>query len=335
MESKSIYLSKLKQLKAAKRDIEVLEGEVEKSLRRYQKDLIEEKLSKAEAYIGGLNLKFIRDKLCSNNDAYDLSLNEVDIVTTGYGPWDESEFDSFLLERNFQLYQMPSPEAKILILGQGGVDPDLLMSQINLIQENGRQIKVYTQELFVYWLISKEDPLVFWSEDELLQFVEDEEHRHWSLTYLIQNVESFVWPDTCVDDGFSRDWDVEQFTADDWQSESVLHKLGYTVADGKLTSYERRKVLETAFKDSHDRLLNTPDLKKKWGLAKSAQRLYAIAGLLSWLAGFQGRTKPQAREKWLADLLWIKNEFYDSRMKFSWPRAYASNVSAKKIVSYI
>lgn len=334
MESKSIYLNKVKQLKAAKRDLQQLEDDVEKSFKRYQKDLVDEKLSKAEAFIGGLNLRFIRDKLCGNNDAYDLSLNDVDIVTAGYGPWEESEFDSFLLERNFQLYQMPSPDAKILVIGRGGVDAEDLLHQINLIHDSGCQIKVYTQELFVYWLISKEDPLVFWSEEELLQFVEDEDHRHWALTYLIQNVDSFIWPDPGLDNNSAEDWSVEQFTAEDWQSESVLHKLGYTVADGKLTSFERRRILEVAFKESHERLINTQELQRKWGAAKSAQRLYAMANLLSWLAGFQGRTKPFAREKWLADLLWIKNEFYDSRMRFSWPRAYAGNVNAKKITGY-
>lgn len=334
MESRSLYLSKLKQLKAAKLQVKSLEDDVEKLFKRYQKDQIEEKLYEVEAYLGGLNLKFIRDKLCGNHDAYDLNLHNIDIVTVGYGPWEEGEFDNFLLERSFQIYEIPSSRAQILILGRGGVDPDDLLNQINLVQGSREQIRVYTQELFVYWLISKEDPLIYWSEDELLQFIDDEANQHWPLTYLIQNADSFIWPILDNDSEVTQNWNVEQFTAEDWQSESVLHKLGYTVAEGKLSSAERKKILAFAFNEKHDRLLNTADLKRKWGSEKSAQRLYAIAGLLSWLAGFQGRTKPFAREKWLDDLLWIKNQFYDSRMKFSWPRAYASNIQAKKQIGY-
>lgn len=110
--------------------------------------------------------------------------------------------------------------------------------------------------------------------------------------------------------------------------DSILSRMGYSVAEGVHTDLQRQAILQKIYTTPHLPKISD-DEAKHWGAPHSEQRLQAIAKFLSWLHSFQGAENPNARQKWTSDLLWLKEKFYNERMKFSWPEVGF----AKKITS--
>jgi hypothetical protein len=318
MDIKDKFLEKSRTLKELKSQVLTLEKETQLLQKKYHKHLLDSKIAEKEAecesLIGGLNILTIRNILAQKNDASSIKLLNVPIVTTGSGPWKEEEFDQFLASKDFDLYELPSPTIEILILGKSDVYADSLIEQIDLaIYENPR-LKIYTQELFSCWLITGVDPIENWTEEDLLESIAD----HTTLNYLLENYADFQWPN--IAESNLKVWgDVEEIDSSEWQVESVLHRVGYSVTDGKLTITERRKCLNNAFNNDLTSFRLDYNSNRKWGLPRSSQRLYAMASLISWLIRFQGVNKPLAKEKWKDDLDWLKENYFDKRMSFKWP----------------
>jgi hypothetical protein len=318
MDIQNTFLAKTKELKQLKSQLQVLEKQTELLQKKYNKFILHSKIeeieSEYEPLIGGLNTLTIRNLLTKDNDALSINLVNVPIVTVGSGPWSEEEFDQFLVGKDFSLYELPSTKIDILILGKSDVDAESLIEQIDLALNETPNLKIYTQELFVCWLITGIDPIEDWSEDDLLESVSD----HFILNYLFDNYSSFQWP-YFAESNVSVWGDVEEIDSSEWQSESVLHRLGYSVTDGKLSVSERRKCLNDAFTKDLSFLSLDKTSYRKWGVPRSSQRLYAMANLIAWLSGFQGVHKPLAKQKWMEDLSWLKEHYFDKRMAFKWP----------------
>ena len=227
------------------------------------------------------------------------------------------------MDRNFVTSDILEPNAQYLILGSMNVSLEELEEKIEHSIDEGYELRVYTQELFLAWLITGKDPLEEWAVEDLLTSVES----HHPIQFLI-NHEAFSWPVIC-DAPHDGQHGVKSF---EWSGqlseESPLKKIGYTARDGALTASERRRLLTTAYSTgSIDKFLLNPEDVERWGRARTAQRLYAISSLIAWLANFQGATKPHALEIWRSDLDWLKREFYEARMKFKWPHNIQSSRS--------
>ena len=183
MDIQKTFLAKSKELKQLKSQLQALEKETELLQKKYNKYILDTKIEEVESeyepLIGGLNILTIRNLLTKDNDALSINLANVPIVTVGAGPWSEEEFDQFLVSKDFALYEMPSTKIEILVLGKSDVDADNLIEQIDLALNETSNLKVYTQELFVCWLITGVDPIENWSEDALLESVSD----HFILNY--------------------------------------------------------------------------------------------------------------------------------------------------------
>ncbi len=260
----------------------------------------------------GLNRTLIRDFLCYEKDAHDLNLEDVSICLLGSGPWDKSELNDFLLSKSFECSDN-APDAQIVILGEL-INSDEENDLLELVYQDP-QIKVYTQELFIYQLITGEDPLVTWEEECLLDSVNN--HKGMDI---ILSFSGFTWPSENIDFD-DVDYSITEIDVTDWDEESPLRKLGYTVREGALSEQSRREILNIAFNDPLKSYLKNDSERKRWGSPRSAQRLYAIAHFIDWLNKFQGNVKPAAAGRWKSDLQWLKKAFYVSRMHFKWPHS--------------
>ena len=323
-EYKSEYRKKLRELNDAKEILSTLEVELQKLYKKSVEHDLElkhqEELEILQAATTGLNIELIRNFLCVNKDASSISLAGIDIGIQGDGPWDVIEFQEFLTEKEFSVVNITDPGVQYLILGSRNIDEEELSQQITTSIEDGFNLYIFTQELFIVWLITGNNPLEDWPEKDLLETAE----KHKSLQYLIDSTE-FPWPQLVDHESMDKSDDVKTFEWDGALSEeSPLRKLGYSVQADLLTIQERRAILKNAFTTSAlNRLLNTSHDLERWGQPNTSQRLYAMSSLITWLANFQGATKPAAREKWVSDQRWLRESFYDpKKMKF-WPRPTA------------
>ena len=108
------------------------------------------------------------------------------------------------------------------------------------------------------------------------------------------------------------------FDAKLFAKNSLLSRMGYNTTEGIYTESQRQNLLLKIFTASHLPEVTENEIPR-WGSMRSAQRLYAISKFLTWLCVFQGDEKPAAREKWMADLNWLKEKFFDQSMGFTWP----------------
>lgn len=258
----------------------------------------------------GMNRTLIRDFLCYEKNANDLDLNDSPICILGSGPWDKNELNDFLLSKDFCCSDEVD-EVKIIIVGEL-LNLDEEKNIFELIY-SATPVKVYTQELFIYYLITGEDPLSTWEEECLMDSIDN----HKGMDAIISST-AFIWPDE-IQNSNSVDYSITEIDVTDWDEESPLRKLGYTVREGALSDYRRREILNIAFNDSLKKYLKNESDKKRWGAPRSAQRLYAMAHFINWLNKFQGNVKPAAAARWKSDLQWLKKSFYVSRMNFKWP----------------
>lgn len=331
--SSAEYRKKLNELNTLKQQVSSMEVEVKRLFRKtIESDISEkylEEIDLLKTYPGGLNRIEIRDFLCKEANAKSIGMHRKSIGMEGVGPWELLEKDGlqeFLEEKGFEVVQITDPSTKHIILGSNSstVDPDDIDIQIERSISEDFELRIYTQELFIIWLITGEDPLDNWAEDDLLALVADHEPMQHVLSHRI-----FTWPEIFTPDVRNDDYEVKTF---EWSGslaeESPLAKMGYTVRADGISQLKRREILKAAFSSSQmDRYLLTDTDRKRWGRANTAQRLYSISHLISWLAGFQGTTKPEARYKWEEDLSWLKKEFYlsNKRMNFLWPRQTSSS----------
>ncbi len=318
-EYKSEYRKKLRELTESKVHTATLEGELQKLYKKsieFDLDLRHRaQLEELRAKTTGLNIELIRDYLCSDKNAASVNMSRMEIGIQGDGPWGVIEFEGFLNQKDFSVVNITDPGVRCIVLGSYNVDEEELNQQIATSIEEGFDLRIYSQELFVAWLITGVNPLEEWLEKDLLESVRE----HESLQYVIDSTQ-FPWPQLVDHASMKRSYEVKTFEWDGSLSEeSPLRKMGYSVQAGALSIQERRAILRQAYTSSglNKFLYSSHDLER-WGQPNTAQRLYAISSLITWLANFQGPTKPAAREKWISDLRWLKESFYDSKMKF-WP----------------
>lgn len=318
------FKKKLKELERHRNQERYLESEISKLTRKVISESVTEQINAYKLNLLnepiGLNNLIIRDYLCFNKDAKDIALENATIVALGSSPWKQDEFIEFLSHKNFNCENTaPEFESENNILILGGLDfkTDDIDSLVEITRDLGSGLKIYTQELFIYFLITGEDPLETWEEEFLLASADE----HDGIKYVL-SISDLIWPES-LDNSESVDYTISEIDPTDWDEESPLRKLGYTVREGALSDKQRHEILTTAYNDTLFKYLKSDNDKKKWGKARSPQRLYAITHFIKWLDSFQGGGKPSASSRWRSDLQWLKREFYNHRMGFKWPNTAA------------
>lgn len=236
-----------------------IEREIDKLTRRLQDEKIQEVTDELAAYTGGLNLVPIRNTLVGENTASDLEwVLDGDVCLIGHGPWDEEEFQEFLLARDFNVLD-PDDHFGVLIVGRS-IDEDEMIALRSVLDyhiDSGEPLVVVSQELLVLGLIQLINPLEDLSEDELRDLAEG----HGGLTTVI-GYEGFSWPfvaDENDDDDDAEDDAIYEFDSSELSAESPLHRVGYTVAEGRLSVSERRAFLREMYEIDGDDVYVTDD----------------------------------------------------------------------------
>ena len=308
-----------KELKEHKAVIDDLESEIHKFYRIAIQEAADAKVSEFILFQrdnpSGLNRTLLRDLLCWEKQSIDIHLENTEIALHGSGPWNGNELEDFFTDKDFSLVSIDySPT--ILILGEFDVDKEIVHSYISSCLGSKKNIKIYTQELFIYWLISGEDPLEALENQTLVDLVEN--HQGMAVVF---DYETAKWPEFS-NEKYENSL-VTEFDTEDWGNESILHKFGYTAKHGELSINKRQSILREVFEQPLTNFLESNSDRLRWGSAKSPQRLYAISNFLYWLMNFQGSTKPLAAQKWKSDLEWLKATFYNKKMAFRWPNQYS------------
>jgi hypothetical protein len=265
-------------------------------------------IKKSVGYLG-LNFITLRNAMCSRYTINEQIWKPKFLATSGNGPWLEKEFDSFLKEYGFELYQIPDEEIDGLVLGIEGWDEDLISEQI--YDRDTNNLKVYTQELFVLGMIMGMDPYEFLEQEA----IDEVGKLHPAIQFILNRDFNWPWPT----DINPSDLNNDVFPEFDWASESVLKIMGYSARATGPDDETRRGILRRAFVQDLPINSITADQRSKWGSKLSATRLFAISNFIGWLVNFQGNDKPAAKAKWISDLDWLKKNFYQKTMKFSWP----------------
>lgn len=237
---------------------------------------------------------------------FDVPSVEIDGVSTmGSGPFSESEFDGFLQKLGVGTFHVDE-NTEVLVVGEE--DWDYVMLEELLRVRSGETLRVYSQEMFLSFLLSEVDPL---GADEALLRKFGEGHP--ALEFL--SAAGFDWPTTTVVGGDNSALETE------WLSKGYLKYFGYSVGRRGLTKSERQAVLTKAY------LATVPGVfpqryRQSWGKPGSSTRLLKMA---ESLAAFCRNAKRRPHEMqlaishWEEDLDWLKRTYYDGNQVFEWP----------------
>lgn len=259
----------------------------------------------------GLNFISIRDAIYDIANEKNRDWIPTVLATDGSGPWELEEFDEFLLSRDIQLYEMPSPTITGLILGANGWSEIDLAKQI--YNKDLTSLRIYTQELFLLGLISGRDPYDFLDQ----QVIDDVGTNHPAIQFILNQNFEWPWSDNFENSESTEDWDID---STDWSSESVLKQMGYNASATGPDTSARRKILKEVFEANNLPGIESLEQRKRWGASKSQKRLYSMSHFLGWLINLQGSEKPFAKEKWVSDINWLKQQYYVKNMQFQWPQ---------------
>jgi hypothetical protein len=258
------------------------------------------------------NNPILRDWLFNKSAYHNTSVYQV--VTTGSGPFNESEFDEFLKTNNIQAYE-PGADIEVVIVGSDSCNQELLAKMIEL--RIGHNLKIYSQEMFMTFIMTGVDPFLG-GRDILREYAKS----HSTLEYLLEY--GFDWPSTHVIKSLNSGTDdVER------QEISPLKAKGYTVGKNGLPENVRHRILNETFSATNQQLgqlvSNYPI--KEWGDDNTPARLYKMANHIASLIRNTKRRKAsnmdQAIEDWDSDLEWLKISYYDRLgFSFQWPIYY-------------
>lgn len=245
-----------------------LEREIERLSRRLNDEKIQEITDDLATYHGGLNLASIRDALVGGNTATDFDgvLGNT-LCLLGSGPWEFKDFSDFLTVRDF-LPTDPDHSFDVLVLGRS-IDEREMISLRTILDyqiDRAEPLTVVSQELLVLALVTLENSLELLSEDELYELAEG----HGGLTTVME-YEGFEWlfqEGGPAEDQENEEDEIFTFDASALSAESPLHRVGYTVAEGRLSVAERRRCLKEMFEIEDDDVFKAKEEYKVWGTQK-------------------------------------------------------------------
>lgn len=231
------------------------------------------------------------------------------VLVIGEGPFDLDEIYDLLTERKFSVdYEWTNASCEIVVVGRDNWNSEQIQEQIAL--RDGKPLRIYTQELFIIYLMLGTDPLEMASAEDLLKFADD----HALMQYLLE--QQFPWPDS----QFFHDGPLhlgEGFDSED--ASSPMFRLGYSVAQNKgLSSSQRRQLLDKTLGCEELPWCISDDYMSEWGTRASAARLRRMAWHIHLMTK-RHRQHSQAVEKWTLDLEWLRETKYKPIHRFRWP----------------
>ena len=245
----------------------------------------------------------LRDWFLKQFEEFDL---DIDLVSTmGSGPFQESEFDAFLEGIGIEAYPVEE-DTEILVLGEEDWSPEVLRRMLS--ERCGESLRVYSQEMFLSFILSGADPL-----DEAEELLRGFGEEHPALEFL--SAAGFHWPTTTVVGRGGSELQAE------WLAKGYLKYLGYTVGQKGLTGPERREILANAYSSAIPNIF-PEEYRTTWGRPRSSLRLQKIAESIAAFCR-NAQRRPHAMQlaisQWETDLDWLKATYYDDQYIFEWP----------------
>ncbi len=226
------------------------------------------------------------------------------VCTSGSGPYEESTFDEIMKKMGVACYNLGASD--VIILGRQAWDEDKLEECLESYR--GCALRIYSQEMFLAYAVTQEDP--YDNESLLLELGND----HPALQSILDW--GFDWPTTNIVPG--RD-DIEET---DWPQEGLLSVMGYHVGGSGIGVYSRHEILDSIML-KHVPNVQSPEYMQEWGEPKTGTRLKKLANTIaSFVRNAKRRTNPpeEAIDDWKNDLAWLKEKYYNNRYRFRWPK---------------
>lgn len=236
------------------------------------------------------------------------------IVTLGSGPFNQEDFDEFLESKGIQLRSLKS-DVDILVIGQFDWDGEDLDDHIE--SRKGKNLYVYSQEMFLAFLSSSINPYdnKYYNEEVLLSFGDE----HPGLLHLQEW--GFDWPRTSI---VQVNGGGRLVGTDIWPQVGLLKHMGYHVGINAPFWWEREEILRIIFTSSIPNVISR-DYMEQWGTPGSSERLLKLANSIASFARIAKRKSDsplRAVEDWERDLDWLKKTFYHGRFTFPWPTTF-------------
>lgn len=234
---------------------------------------------------------------------------------TGDGPWLDQQIRELMESAGFSLWMLPDADVNHVVVGRYSWDVSALEQQIGEME--GRNLRIYSQEMWFAKLTTGRDPFDSGDHDLLMAFAKG----HPALEYLIDR--DAPWPEVS-----SRELvvgDVVVTEGIEFGVSSPLRNFGYQVGGSSGLSVNQRRALLVKFLEAKDLAFDvnsSAEYRSHWGRPRSVQRLFRVASHIKWLIGWQGKSpyREQANEDWRVDLQWLKKTYYKPNLhKFRWP----------------
>lgn len=237
------------------------------------------------------------------------------LCLTGEGPWSDQQIRELMDDAGFSLWRLPDADVEHVVVGRYSWDGAALEQQIEFME--GRQLRIYSQEMWFAKLATGRDPFDSGDHDLLMAFAKG----HPALEYLIDR--DSPWPE--VSSGELVIGDGVFTEGIEFGANSPLHNFGYQVGVSSGLSVSQRRTLLTQFLEARDLVFDgdaSTEYRSHWGRPRSVQRLFRLASHIRWLIGWQGKStsRAQANEDWRSDLQWLKKTYFKPNVhKFRWP----------------
>jgi len=250
--------------------------------------------------------KQLRNWVFKGCDASNVGLEDVSLL--GRGPFGQHDLRSFFHRVKLDVFS-PDAYTEVLVLGREGWRESEIQS---LLRKRSRKtLRVYSQEMFLLYLLSERDPL----EAPTIAIQLGQDHPGLDLLRSL----GFKWPTTQVK-GFGS----PSSNSAAWGAEGFLRATGYRVGyNANNTPRERRRALVHAFRTRVPRRFG-PDYSAFWGPPSSSLRLERMANSLARFyrlaSGRQYGDFSAACKHWERDLAWLKQKYYAAaHQRFAWP----------------
>lgn len=240
------------------------------------------------------------------------------ISTVGSNPYSESELDNFIKAvGEMEVYYVDS-ETEILIVGREDWEYKKEVFEELLDSREGKQLKIYSQEMFLAYWITGQDP--FEDVEVALSFAEG----HPALEHF-RALPRVDWINTTISlTNNSGKLKIKK------PAIGVLKHAGYVVGKNKgLSPDERQKILRKVFISQLYEILseeyvrdckkNYPYYLDEWGAAKSERRLVKMRDFIA--SGCRTRKRAghnEAASDYEDDLEWLRLNFHKGHFKFDW-----------------
>ena len=234
------------------------------------------------------------------------------IVTSGCGPYEEGNYDKILDKYGIEVHSLGTSGLTVLVLGRELWSEDDVNTHIE--SRRGNELRLYSQEMFLAYLATGQDPYDDDDSDTLEGFGEG----HPAFDFL--NDWGFNWPQTTIVPGRGLP-DADDGDPSTWPQLGLLKHLGYSVGANGVSRWERQRILGDVLMESVPNV-QSMQYMNEWGMPKSSDRLQKLANSLASFARNAKRRPSPPREairEWEEDLAWLEQTFYQSRFRFRWP----------------